>query len=74
MMLESHMQGCVKDAIQSDKSEKIINELAEVIKIYEMAAPTGTAYSLSFPRPLQLKRHLTDFAESATCSQAGVLT
>jgi competence protein ComEC len=34
VILESHIQGCVKDAIQSDKSEKIINELAEVIKKY----------------------------------------
>src|SRR5690554_6145746 len=32
VILESHIQGCVKDAIQSDKSEKIINELAELIK------------------------------------------
>ena len=34
VILESHIQGCVKDAIQSGKSEKVINELAELIKKY----------------------------------------
>ena len=34
VILESHIQGCVKDAIQSDKSDKIIIDLAELINKY----------------------------------------
>lgn len=34
VILESHIQGCVKNAIESGKSAEIINELAEVIKKY----------------------------------------
>ncbi|MDD2574575.1 MAG: metal-sensitive transcriptional regulator [Bacillota bacterium] len=34
VILESHIQGCVKNAIDSGKGDEIINELAEVIKKY----------------------------------------
>ncbi|MGI6704231.1 MAG: metal-sensitive transcriptional regulator [Clostridia bacterium] len=34
VILESHIQGCVKDAIDSGKGEEIINELVGVIKKY----------------------------------------
>ncbi|NLO24856.1 MAG: metal-sensitive transcriptional regulator [Clostridiales bacterium] len=34
VLLESHIQGCVKDAIDSGKGEEIINELVGVIKKY----------------------------------------
>ena len=40
VILESHIQDASKTR-QSDKSEKIINELAELIKIF-WAAPNGT--------------------------------
>lgn len=34
VILESHIQGCVKDAIEGGKGAEIINELADVIKKY----------------------------------------
>ncbi len=34
IMLESHIQGCVKDAINSGRGTEIINELADVIRKY----------------------------------------
>ncbi|MFA7215824.1 MAG: metal-sensitive transcriptional regulator [Bacillota bacterium] len=34
VILENHIQGCVKNAIDSGKGDEIINELAEVIKKY----------------------------------------
>ncbi len=34
VILESHIQGCVKDAIEGGKGTEIINELADVIKKY----------------------------------------
>ena len=34
VMLESHIQGCVKDAIEKGKSTEILDELTEVLKKY----------------------------------------
>lgn len=34
VMLESHIQGCVKDAIQKGNNTEILDELAQVIKKY----------------------------------------